>query len=453
MLPSSARRFTSPFVTRRWFTNPPGNSPFPAGNNIGNFESLSTKILNMRIWHRMAEDMDRRKKGEVPPEWVRDGVPYKFVTKTRKDGEALFDLAFTTDHQLHQAYANHYGMMRVGKILEDMDAVCGSVAYRHCDDVTLDTPPPTIVTASIDRLVLLNRLSLEKNVRLKGYVGSVGKSSMEIHVEMTSYDGDSNNPKNILPLISANFTMVARDPFKNKAIPINRLIPTNPQEELDFQQGEDHQRIRKQRIKESLQPPPPSELEFVHKLFLSENSTPKFFASSSLHHPNAIKMGQTRMSSIRVCHPQQRNVHGKIFGGYLLRTGFELAWATAFVFSQSRPFFLCMDDVSFVRPVEIGSILSLNSVITYVSEINRTFCCTVNASVIDPTKGTIETTNLFHFTFTCPDKELDGKAAPPLRQVLPESYSDAILHVEGKKRYLRGKETAHKLNSGLAPYW
>lgn len=41
--------------------------------------------------------------------------------------------------------------------------------------------------------------------------------------------------------------------------------------------------------------------------------------------------------------PQERNIHNKIFGGFLMRKAFELAWSTAYVFSSQKPILLAVD--------------------------------------------------------------------------------------------------------------
>lgn len=37
------------------------------------------------------------------------------------------------------------------------------------------------------------------------------------------------------------------------------------------------------------------------------------------------------------CQPEQRNLHGRIFGGFLMSRAFELAHSTAYLFAGRRP--------------------------------------------------------------------------------------------------------------------
>ena len=82
--------------------------------------------------------------------------------------------------------------------------------------------------------------------------------------------------------------------------------------------------------------------------------------------PSADKvfMRQTKMSQVVLCQPQDRNIQNKIFGGYLMRLSFELAYATASSFVKSLPLFVALDEISFRKPVSIGSILAMDAEVT-----------------------------------------------------------------------------------------
>jgi acyl-coenzyme A thioesterase 9 len=55
-----------------------------------------------------------------------------------------------------------------------------------------------------------------------------------------------------------------------------------------------------------------------------------------------------------------------MFGGYLMRESFDMSWLTAHLFEdQSFPELLRVDQVLFLKPVEVGSVLKLKSKVTY----------------------------------------------------------------------------------------
>ncbi|KAL8686556.1 MAG: hypothetical protein Q9224_005411, partial [Gallowayella concinna] len=77
-------------------------------------------------------------------------------------------------------------------------------------------------------------------------------------------------------------------------------------------------------------------------------------------------MSSTTLSSSQIMQPQYRNRHNfMIFGGYLLKTTFELAFCCAAAFSHSRPTFLSLDPSTFENPVPVGSVLYLKATVAY----------------------------------------------------------------------------------------
>jgi len=78
-----------------------------------------------------------------------------------------------------------------------------------------------------------------------------------------------------------------------------------------------------------------------------------------------VPMSETRIERCMLMFPQERNVHQKIFGGYLMRLAYELGFSNASMFCRGRIRFLSLDEISFKLPVPIGSILRLTSLVLY----------------------------------------------------------------------------------------
>jgi len=163
------------------------------------------------------------------------------------------------------------------------------------------------------------------------------------------------------------------------------------------------------------------------------NSPPTVQEFGALHnlliHPDkaALKIGDTKLGWTKVCHPQVRNIHNKVFGGYLMKEAFELAYACGRIFSRARPLLLAQDLVQFVKPVEIGSILNLNAkVVRSQGSPHRTFQVSVEASVMDPVTGHSDVTNVFHFIFYT--------ESMPVRNVIPQTYLEATEYLMAARR-------------------
>ena len=58
-----------------------------------------------------------------------------------------FALPFMFGHWL-QTVQFHFPSRQIGRILEDLDALAGNVAFKHCSE---DPSFPLLVTASVDR--------------------------------------------------------------------------------------------------------------------------------------------------------------------------------------------------------------------------------------------------------------------------------------------------------------
>lgn len=356
-------------------------------------------------------------------------MPSHLLQKKPSDSYVEIELPFSTDKELQEEYVDIYGGVRCGKLLEDIDALAGNIAHLHADDNNPVTRPLQIVTASVDRIDLLGKLSIDRNLLMRGNVCYVGSSSMEVCIEIVEKFEDK-----ITPIILAAFTMVAKN--EGKSAPVNQLALTTEGEKALFAQGEKNKRRRAAARKSSLSlmPPTPEEKDLIHKLFVStQGLEPLERAAQGL-----IEMTATRMQSVVICEQQEKNLGNKIFGGWLMHEAYKIAFVCAHQFLRAIPSLLAFDEVDFIRPVEIGSILSFNSQVIY-SE-GSSCCIMVSCEKLSLTGKNIRT-NVFTLTFT--------SSEPVAGRVIPNTYAEAILYLEGYRLYLEGKEASATLNSPL----
>jgi acyl-coenzyme A thioesterase 9 len=148
---------------------------------------------------------------------------------------------------------------------------------------------------------------------------------------------------------------------------------------------------------------------------------------------SGLPMKDTVMSSYRMCHPQEKNVHGFMFGGYLMREAYELAFANAMLYCQAnKPRFVELSEITFKEPVQIGSVLEFNSQIVYNE--GKYFSVLVIANVINPKTGEKKNTNTFHYTFQANLTLPENGEAQPLRKILPKTYEEAMKYLDAKRR-------------------
>ena len=244
----------------------------------------------------------------------------------------------------------------------DLDALSGIIAYLHTGEFV------TTVTAAVDRIVINHPLKELCDLELSGQVTyATGRSSMEISLQVAKAPpkGDIARPEDIL--MTCAFTMVSLDPATRKPVAIAPLQLDTEEEKRIFALGEKNSNDKKALAKKALrkQTPNDAESDMIHKMWLKQQE---------YHDPNVatrkpenlVYMDHTRLHSSQIMQPQYRNRHNfMIFGGYLLKQTFELAFCCAASFAHSRPTFLSIDPSTFENPVPVGSLLYLTATVAY----------------------------------------------------------------------------------------
>ena len=107
-----------------------------------------------------------------------------------------------------------------------------------------------------------------------------------------------------------------------------------------------------------------------------------------------------------------------------MRQGYELAWANACLYSKTTPRLSVVDDITFKKPVVIGSLLFLNSQVVCTDANN--ILIKVLAQSVNPLTNEQEITNDFYFKFSFgPEVNIP--------QVLPKTYSEYMLNIDGRR--------------------
>ncbi|RXM91349.1 Acyl-coenzyme A thioesterase 9, mitochondrial [Acipenser ruthenus] len=300
-----------------------------------------------------------------------------------KDSYIEIHLPLGSQHGLREKYLNVHNSVRFGRILEDLDSLGVLICYSHTKDPSLQRSPLSIVTALVDKIDMRkNIIYPDCDIKFTGHVSWVGKTSMEAKMHMLQYHDGAYSP-----VLDATFVMVARDPENKRTVSFrSRVLP-----------------------------------------------------------PNSVWMEDAKLKGLEICHPQERNIFNRIFGGFLMRKAYELGWANACTYGGSRPHLVAVDDIMFQKPVEIGSLLFLSSQVILqeaaasfssciYSILVRQVCYTktnhiqvrVHTEVFDSQSGKHNTTNIFHFTF-CSEKEVP--------QIVPKSYGESMLYLDGKRHF------------------
>ncbi|CAO1600983.1 hypothetical protein XANCAGTX0491_004653 [Xanthoria calcicola] len=326
----------------------------------------------------------------------------------------------------------------------DLDALSGVIAYNHTGESV------ATVTAAVDRITINHPLKEICDLELSGQVTfATGRSSMEISIQVAKAPERGASVQKEDVLMTCAFTMVSLDPNTKKPVAICPVKVETDEEKRLFAAGEKNYNIKKARAKTGLrkQTPNDEESDLIHAMWLRQ---------LDYHDPNnplrkpphTHYMSSTTLSSSQIMQPQYRNRHNfMIFGGYLLKTSFELAFCCAAAFSHSRPTFLSLDPSTFENPVPVGSVLYLKATVAYTESAvdgasdahqsagaenggKRTegsgtrVQIRIDSKVRDIEHGSTKPTGQFNYTFWV-DRDIS---------VMPQTYEEFMIWVDARRR-------------------
>jgi acyl-coenzyme A thioesterase 9 len=141
--------------------------------------------------------------------------------------------------------------------------------------------------------------------------------------------------------------------------------------------------------------------------------------------------------------PQYRNRHNfMIFGGFLLKSTFELAFTCASAMSHTRPTFIALDPSTFENPVPVGSVLYLTATVAYTDsptlagadgdvkaspDGSTRIQVRVDSKIRNIEHGETKPTGQFNYTF---EVQKDVK-------IVPQTYSQFMMYLDARRRARR----------------
>ena len=412
--------------------------------------------LTAKLW-QMRYDMQKYKNNATE-------LQTKTVSKAPNESFLQIELLVESDASVRDQYLNFRGGLRFGKLLEDIDAFAGNIAFMHCNDGDPTTKVPVLVTACLDRLDINFpvTLNLRNDYLLEGRVNWTSKSSVQIDISLFPKTESGRGDQNQLTA-----SMVFVHVQNSKAAAVNQVTPGNAAEQRLFAAGEAANARRKLERVTSLKNKAPT----------SDESEKLHLAMISGFGESAIKLSATRMEAVELMQPQERNRAGKIFGGFLMHEAYELAYATAASYAAmsngaggvvGAPTVMALDDVTFTKPVSIGDVVIFSAKVSYTgsnevllqhqgqstdypASISAVFQVVVTTHILDLKTGNRSLANEFQFTFMSRDAEVPGFPVQPIpvRPIRPTSYSEGMIWLDGRRRMIEALEKARE-NKGFA---
>ncbi|KAL7106410.1 hypothetical protein ACP275_07G111700 [Erythranthe tilingii] len=421
----SAHKFAQTISFSSSAANPPlgAEAPIDAGSSIRKPSSLWPGMYHSPVTNALWEARSKMYEGPTGS----DSPASELVAKTPAKSRTSILYKFSSDYILREQYRNPWSEIRLGKLLEDLDALAGTISFKHCACEDSSTRSLILVTASVDKMVLRKPIRVDSDLTIAGAVTWVGRSSMEIQLEVTQSSQETADTADAVAL-TANFTFVARDSNTGKSAIINQIAPETEKEKLVWKEAEERNKLRKKKKGEQKKEINDEEMNRLNEL-LSESRV--FCDMPVLADRDSILIKETRLQNSLMCQPQQRNIHGRIFGGFLMRRAFELAFATAYAFAGSSPCFVEVDHVDFLKPVDVGNFLRFNSCVLY-TELENPAKPMINvevvAHVMRPELRSSEVSNKFYFTFTVDSDAVEN--GQRIRNVVPATEEEARRVIE-----------------------
>lgn len=148
--------------------------------------------------------------------------------------------------------------------------------------------------------------------------------------------------------------------------------------------------------------------------------------------------------------PSHSNFNGKIHGGYLLSLLDQIAFACASKHSRVYCVTASVDTVDFLKPIEIGELVTLKASVNYVGSSSMVIGIRVEAENIQT--GEVKHCNSSHFTMVAKDENGKSVQVPGL---ILENDHDIRRFVKSIKRYkmkLKRKKEFHETDFSSEEY-
>ncbi|KNC87375.1 hypothetical protein SARC_00516 [Sphaeroforma arctica JP610] len=263
------------------------------------------------------------------------------------------------------------------------------------------------------------------DVILSGQVSSVGRTSLEVCIEISTAD----SAKDLI--LECFFVMAARDKA-GKGVELPKL-----ELNADMQRKSAERKAKRKQEAHDVSETMKNGLTAAEFQLLHE-----YITSAGKKYKSSTPMKDTELSAVKITEPQQRNTNNRIFGGYLMREAFEVAHAVAIEFAgpSARPFCMSVDEITFIKPVEIGSLVKFKGKVVYTGISKKAMQVKVKTYIHNLNTLERYTSNEFRFTFA---------SEVPLPTVIPSTFVEGMNFLDGRRSHRRCKQLAKEQKSAL----
>ncbi|KHN86298.1 Acyl-coenzyme A thioesterase 9, mitochondrial [Toxocara canis] len=233
------------------------------------FQRLQSTVQSKTIRH-VSETLEKHVAAlqNLP---IRSVDVTKLKAHTMNESRDSVLIPLGSEPKIRLQYKNFTGLVRFGKLLEDLDTFAIWLSYRHNQGgEAMGTPrhhPMMIVTAAVDEIHIKadREMSSTSDILMEGHVSWVGRSSLEVSMHLSQQLQGCR-----VDFLSAKFITVSREPSGERSTPNVPLKTTSTEEEEMVRKGLAARELRKLNEERSLLRTPPDEEErhILHDFFL-----------------------------------------------------------------------------------------------------------------------------------------------------------------------------------------
>jgi uncharacterized protein (TIGR00369 family) len=150
------------------------------------------------------------------------------------------------------------------------------------------------------------------------------------------------------------------------------------------------------------------------------------------------KAASSKISISQLMLPSHSNFSGKIHGGYILSLMDQIAFACASKFSGNYCVTASVDTVNFLKPIEVGELVTMKASVNYVGKSSMIIGIRVEAENIQT--GITKHCNSSYFTMVAKDKKGLNIAVPGL---ILSNLEEVRRFINGVRQIALKKEREH----------
>jgi uncharacterized protein (TIGR00369 family) len=150
-------------------------------------------------------------------------------------------------------------------------------------------------------------------------------------------------------------------------------------------------------------------------------------------------IAESRVRLSQFMNPDQANALGNIHGGWIMKLIDEAGALAAIRHARSLAVTVAMDSVTFMKPIYVGNVVTLNAELTYVG--NTSMEVRVEVTAENPLTGEQTPTNTAYLVYVAIDEHGRPKRVPPL---ITTSDLERQRLEEARERQVYRKKQRHK---------